>query len=225
MHEQLPPGIEFNNEIKQKIIFGISAALFYLSSKKILIKSLNYESILFDDQLNPLLSDFEFSYLVKDLTYSPDYNECVESLTEPPEVYKQMCSEQNSSDFHAIIQSEQNIIFSWAHVVNSILQERRLYKYGGYSDAYQFYVMENSRPKLVGQEYPIYRNLIIKGFHKDPNKRPTSTEIILNLLRDEAMLPNVDIRTMKEHQKALLLTPFMISIENQEEMGFVECPY
>ena len=208
--QYLPLGVGVN-EIKQKIIFGISAGLLYLSSKKIVIKNLNYESILLDDQFNPLLSDFELSYLDDPNIMGENYHSICESLIESPEVWKICYSgDPLSVDYHKAIQSEQSIIFSWGVLINSILG-KPFYPFGGLPDISEFYCNDR-RPQLI-EQYPLYRNLISKGFKKDPNERPTPIEIIINLLRDEAMLPNVNISRIKEYQK-LALTPFFISLSD-----------
>ena len=59
--ENLPGKKSITNEIKQKIIFGISAGLLYLSTKNIIHRDIKPENILLDENLNPLLSDFGFA--------------------------------------------------------------------------------------------------------------------------------------------------------------------
>ena len=57
--ERLPT--QFTNEVKHKMIFGITAALFYLANKKIIHRNLKPHNILLDENLTPFLFDFDIS--------------------------------------------------------------------------------------------------------------------------------------------------------------------
>ena len=57
--DQIPK--EFNNEMKQKIIFGITVGLYYLSLKNIIHRDIKPQNILLDEDFNPFICDFGFA--------------------------------------------------------------------------------------------------------------------------------------------------------------------
>ena len=108
--ENLPQGIEITNEIIQKIIFGISAGLFYLSTKNIIHRDIKPENILLDEEFNPLLCDFGFAkerISQGSLSQSSNFGT---PLYLAPEVFL------NEGKYN-----EKVDIYSWAIVINSIL--------------------------------------------------------------------------------------------------------
>ena len=196
--QPLPNGMEFTNEIKQKIILGISAGLFYLSTKNIIHRDLKPENILLDNNFNPLLCDFFCAEKILRGDFLHEAN-IGTVLYNAPEIF--LGEKYN----------EKVDIFSWALVINSILTEERPYNEllneNPMINHFSFFqqVEQGIRPKLIeGQEFQVYRELIRRGWDKNPAIRPTAQEIIETLLKDEANLPNVDVHKMKQYQKEVL---------------------
>ena len=107
--DKLPNGNKITNEIKQKIIFGISAGLLYLSTKNIIHRDVKPENILLDEDYNPFLCDFGFA---KE-TISKGSLSQSEIFGTPlyiaPEIF-----------LGKVHYSEKVDIYSWAIVINSI---------------------------------------------------------------------------------------------------------
>ena len=214
--ENLPPGIKITNEIKQKIIFGISAGLLYLSTKNIIHRDIKPENILLDEDFNPLLCDFGFAkeiILKGSLSQSENFGT---PLYEAPEIFLGEGKYNEKVD-----------IYSWAIVINSILDEKmpwkELLEENPNIHPFIFFqnVMKGIRPQLIeGEEYKIYKNLIEKGWDQDPTKRPKAKEIIEILMKKEALLPDVNEMKMKEYEKEVLKQIpeyFMILFEKVEK--------
>ena len=211
--ESLPKGTVFDNETKQKLIFGISAGLFYLSSKNIIHRDIKLENILLDENLNPLISDFGFAKQTV-LKSGALQSEALGTLVyAAPEIA--MGKEMN----------EKVDIYSWSIVINSILQEEvPSIEYIRESSTIMKTVM---KPDLIeGDEYKLYRELIERARMNDPKERPSAQEIVDRLMRKEAMLSDVDQKKIQEYQKevlssipkaSLLLFQRLNALENENE--------
>ena len=199
--QKLPKGTIFNNETKQKIIFGISAGLLYLSSKKIIHRDIKLENILLDDNLNPLICDFGFAKQ----NISKSSNMIQSGVLGTP-LYTAPEIVMGKEDY-----SEKADIYSWSIVVNSILQEE-LPSIQMIPDS-ENCLKTQILPKLIeGEEYKLYRELIEQSKMFTPKERPSANEIIYKLLKKEAMLSNVNEISIQQYQREVLSNIPVISV-------------
>ena len=208
--DKLPSGNTITNEIKQKIIFGISAGLLYLSTKNIIHRDVKPENILLDEDYNPFLCDFGFAKetLSKgSLSQSEIFGT---PLYIAPEIF-----------LGKIHYSEKVDIYSWAIVINSILDEKMPWKelFEENPNVTPFIIQTNivqgKRPTLIeGEEYKLYRELIERGWDENPTKRPSAKEIIEILMQKEAILPGVDENKIMKYEKEVLtkIPEFLMTI-------------
>ena len=199
--QKLPKGTIYNNETRQKIIFGISAGLLYLSSKKIIHRDIKLENILLDDNLNPLICDFGFAK--QNISKS---NNIKQSGALGTPLYAAPEIVMGKEDY-----TEKVDIYSWSIVINSILQEElpsvKMIQDSGLG------IRTIILPELIeGEEFKLYRELIERSKRIDPKERPSADEIVYKLLKKKAMLSDVNPISIKQYQKEILSNNFKISM-------------
>ena len=151
------------------IIIKIALAMNYLHSQGIIHRDLKLANILLDESFNPKLSDF--GLLMKD---SEKTDEVVTVGTGPyiaPEIWKNN-NYSKASDVYAV-----------GILVYELVTKKFAFK--GQNDNVIMYTISfaKKRPQLNGQVSSFYKNLISSCWDNDPEKRPTFSEIIEDLMQ------------------------------------------
>ena len=191
--DELP--IQLTNEIKQKMIFGITSGLYYLASKNIIHRDIKPENILLDQQLNPFICDFG---IAKEVTSAEALWNTQSGkgtiLTQAPEIFLGEKYDWKSD------------IYSWSIVINSILEEATPWKEvldDPTMNQYKFLtkVKDGERPKMFEkEEHKLYQQLIKRGWGRDTEKRPSINEIMKELIQPKYNFISVNEKNIKRYQ-------------------------
>ena len=159
------------------------------------------------DNLNAFISDFGFEKyrlyeksIFEDIVYPPLIEVAPECI---PNYYPKTIKKSLEGNMKTPIDNmdKKLDIYSWAIIINAILNEEIPWKNISNPSALGERIRTGERPDLIkGKEYKIYRDLITRGWDQDPNQRPTAEKIVETLLKDEAMLPGVNKKEMREYQ-------------------------
>ena len=110
--------------------------------------------------------------------------------------------------FNGSFQYDEKVdIYSWAIVINGILQEKmpwkEFFEENPKINDYQFKKMveKGKRPDLVEDpKYKEFQELIERGWNKNPKERPSISEIIVTLLNIQTAFENINQEKLKIYQ-------------------------
>ena len=205
---------EFNNEMKQKVIFGITAGLYYLSSNNIIHRDIKLENILLDEDFNPFICDFG---LAKEISTYEDLNQSEWGIGTLPYLAPEL--------FLSKVSNTKIDIYAWAIVVNSIIEGSPPYEELFNSSDFTPFQMSSliskgQRPSMVKDDkFKFYQDLIEKAWKNNFEERPSAEDILKELMKKEANLEGVNIENLNQYQMEILkATPdFLVQYNKEKE--------
>ena len=161
--------IGWNSTTKLINIYGIASAMSFLHSNDIILRNLNPNNIVLDDDLHPKLTGFNLSGNINDLSNDIDLNNFSPKYV-APEIY-------SDRQF-----SKKGDVYAFSMIVYEIITEKRPFEKINNLLMILKKVENNNRPDIDEKTPICYKNLIQQCWSQNPDDRPTFDEI-LNLLK------------------------------------------
>ena len=169
---------------KQIILFGISKGLEIFHSYNVLVRDLKPENVLLDDNLHPIINDFNLSkFTFKGEIHS---RQCGTIRDMAPELLK----EDPSFDYGPEID-----VYSFGNLIYSVIVNK-VFKTG-----FNFKQSLDKNEMFKKVEYKVFKKLINDCLMDDKNNRPTSAEI--SRILENNHLPGVNDNNFKNYVKFL----------------------
>jgi len=147
-------------------------------------RHLRPENILFNEELNPFISDAGLMFFDQGEAWVP------------------------RNDWYIYISPESNEkgdIYSWAYIIYSILEEKLPFS-DKKLNAFQMATISNQEKPIMQKinDYPFYKQIIEKAWNKNYQERPNAKDLLLELMKKDAHLNNVDQYHAQLYQENIL---------------------
>lgn len=196
------PG-ELTDYSRIKILFGIAEALRFLHENSFVHGNLTPGNILFDDNLDPILTDYNLSKLSprnckinqKDICFfAPEMN-VTQSIIQPTD----QAENQKQSNYGKFDESseptQKSDVFSYGLLIYTVITGT--YPYQDEEENIANLIQEGQRPPLANSIPECWQKLISQCWDSNPEKRPSFESIVLRFLRNEFKLPLKDVESIQ----------------------------
>lgn len=201
----------WNSTKKMITIFGIAVALLYIHRSRLIYRNLKPSNILFDENFEPRLADFNFSRLSSnDNDDDPEDSETTEkiSLYTAPELFENSpCN--NKVD-----------VYSYGSVLYSIFMNKEPDFEMDDQEAIKASIIIGSRPSLSSDLIPSsYQTLISQCWGNTSSDRPSFKSIVRQLSTPEFLLPDVDIDLFIQYTEKVMNDRFLLNEDVKKTQG------
>lgn len=183
----------WNNTKKMIVIIGICHAMNYLHSNGIIHRDLKPDNVLLDEKYYPFIGDFGLSKLVKGGNSNQKPLNGGTPIFMAPEIY-------TNSPLDSKVD-----VYAFAMLLYQLLTN--VEPFGEFSRNYFMLwhkILSGSRPPFKDSVPQDFQDLIKRCWDRNPQTRPTFTEIIEMIDNKSLMLPDVDQDEIQEYKNYLI---------------------
>lgn len=193
---------------KTKIAFGIAYGMQYVHSLHVLHRNLKPTKILFNKQLEPLISDFFLSLFIKENENKAEGEEDEVVIDESvgTQIWKspEMATPFDDNRYHLTLKSD---VFQYGQIIGCLLTGKDVEQYPNGIDKWQYTYEQISQEKSESDSMIDY--LYISCLSPNESERHPFSVIVneMFLSEDEGNIPvfeGTDLKEFKEYQQRLI---------------------
>lgn len=176
------------------IAYGISCAMETLHKKRVIHREICPNNILLDSEMHPYLSDFQLSMKIKPIYDREQMVSAISPVYMSPEYMNNPFASSSTLPID---------VYSYGMTIYFLITE--LSPFNSYKNKFEIFqdVIKGVRPTIPENVPPHWKDLITSCLKKDPDERPTFTDICDLLESDKFLDGSISRHIFDNYKRAL----------------------